>query len=375
MYRAAYDVPLRKTAAGYQVRDATRIEATLPTLKFLIKQRCRIAILTWCGRPNGRKITKYKLDPVAKSLSRLIGQRVKKLDDCVGSLVEKAVSMLKPGEIAMLENVRFHPEEETKNVNFMKQLAASGEIQVFDAFAQAHRSVASIIGPQKYLPTVSGLLLEREIKELEKLRQSPKRPYVAVIGGAKIEDKVELLKHLIKQADYVLLGGVSANAILQAKGVQVGKSRLKSKALSVARQLDLTSPKLKIPVDVVTAKKISGHAPITYRPVGQVQIGELILDIGPDTIKLYQTIIKSAKTVMWSGPMGYFEIPQFADGTFSVARAISKINGRSIVGGGDTESALDLSGYEKKIDYVSTGGGAMLEYLAGQKLPGLKFLD
>ncbi|MFA5107172.1 MAG: phosphoglycerate kinase [Patescibacteria group bacterium] len=375
LYRTAYDVPLEKAKKGYVVRDDTRLVATIPTLRYLIRQRCRIVILTWCGRPDGKQVAKYKLDPVARSLSRLLGQRVKKLDDCIGPTVTKALAVQKPGEVILLENVRFHAEEEAKDAGFMKELAALGEIQVFDAFAQAHRDVASIVGPQRYLPTVSGFTVMSEIDTLSRLMRQPKRPFVAVIGGAKIEDKVALLTRLLTKADFVLLGGVAANTILQIKGIAVGRSRVSGAAARVARSLKLTDVKIKIPVDVVTATRISKDAATAVRAVGNVKPNEYLLDIGPDTVKLYGEIIKRAKTVLWSGPMGYFELAPFARGTFAVARAIARIKGRSVVGGGDTEAALEMSGVEKKIDFVSTGGGAMLDFLSGVALPGLRYLN
>ncbi|MFA6197531.1 MAG: phosphoglycerate kinase [Patescibacteria group bacterium] len=374
LYRVAYDVPLKQRGSHFVVQDDSRIRASLPTLRYLIQQRCKIVILTWAGRPDGEVIEKYKLDPVAKKLTALLRYPVKKLNDCVGPAVSSAVAGMKPGEVVLLENVRFHPEEETKSVKFMKQLAALGDVQVFDAFAQAHRNVASIVGPQKYLPTVSGFTVEREVSTLSRMMRQPKRPFVAIIGGAKIEDKVALVTKLLSIADYVLLGGMSANTILQIKGLQVGKSRVSNEAVKVARRLELTNNKLKIPVDVITATRISPSERTTLRAVSNVKSNELLLDIGPDTVKLYANIIKQAKTVLWSGPMGYFEMPQFAKGTIAIARAIARIKGETIVGGGDTEAALELSGVEKRIDFISTGGGAMLEYLAGKSLPGLKYL-
>jgi phosphoglycerate kinase len=375
LYRVAYDVPLKEQGGRFVVQDDSRIRASIPTLQYLIKQRCKIVILTWAGRPDGKVVEKYKLDPIAKRLAVLLRHPVTKLDDCVGSVVTTAVAKMKPGEVILLENVRFHIEEETKNLKFMKQLAALGDIHIFDAFAQAHRDVSSIVGPQRYLPTMSGFTIEREIATLERMMLRPKRPFVAVIGGAKIEDKVALVSQLLKKADYVLLGGMSANTILQIKGLPVGRSRVSNEAANVARRLELTNNKLKIPVDVVTATRISPNAKTTPRAVGKIKSNEMLLDIGPDTIKLYCSIIKQARTVLWSGPMGYFELSPFAKGTVAIARAIARVKGETIVGGGDTEAALELSGVEKQIDFVSTGGGAMLEFLSGKSLPGLKYLN
>lgn len=282
---------------------------------------------------------------------------------------------MKPKDIVMLENVRFHPEEETKDKRFIKALSSLGEIWVFDAFAQAHRDVASIVGPPRFLPAVSGFLVENEITTLQRMMKSPRRPFVAIIGGAKIEDKLMLLKILLRQADYVLLGGVSANTILQVKGIQVGKSKVEPKMVKAIRQLKITDLKLKIPVDVVTAKSLLPRARTQLKPVGRVSQDDRILDIGPDTARLYQSIIARAKTVLWSGPMGYFELPQFSRGTKDIAQAVAKTRGETIIGGGDTISAVEEAGVLNQIDFVSTGGGAMLDYLAGEKLPGLKYLS
>lgn len=282
---------------------------------------------------------------------------------------------MKPSEVILLENVRFHPEEDSKDPAFMKTLASYGDVCVFDAFAQAHRNVASIVGPTRYLPTVSGFSVEKEIATLSQIMRQPRRPFVAVIGGAKIEDKVALVTELLRAADYVLLGGMSANTILQVKGVQVGKSRVSAQAARVARRIDLTNPKLKIPIDVIAATKASSESTTVLRAVGSVKPNELLLDIGPDTVKMYTEIIRKAKTVLWSGPMGYFELPAFAHGTIAIAKAIAKVSGETIVGGGDTEAALTISGVVDKIGFVSTGGGAMLEYLTGKTLPGLAYLN
>ncbi len=375
LYRVAYDVPLTKKGGQYVVQDDTRIQASIPTLQYLLKNNCRIVILTWLGRPGGRRQKKYQLDPVAKRLSRLIKKPVVKLNDCVGTRVKKRVLNMKPGEVILLENVRFHKEEDKKDVRFMKQLAELGEIQIFDAFAQAHRDVASIMGPQRYLPTVPGFILEKEISHLGQLIKKPKRLFVAVIGGAKIEDKVALLEQLLKKADSVLMGGVSANALLQARGHFVGKSKIDSQAIRVTKRIKLRSPKLILPIDFVTAQGIGKKYPTQVKAIDDIEANDYLFDIGPRSIKQYSSIIKKARTVLWSGPLGYFEMPQFSQGTYQVARAIARTKGQTIAGGGDTEAALELSGVEKKIDFVSTGGGAMLEYLSGKKLVGLKFLN
>lgn len=374
LYRAAYDVPLEKTAKGYRLRDDTRLTATIPTLKYLISQGCRTVIVTWCGRPEGKRVAKYSLQPVAQRLQKLLGHPVKFVNDCIGPRTDSAVAAMKPGEIILLENVRFHPEEDANDRLFGKTLSQYGEVLVFDAFAQAHRQVASIVGPPKYLPVVSGLLIEKELAILRRIMSKPKRPFVAVIGGAKIEDKLMLLKKLLRLADYILLGGVSANTILQIHGVQVGKSKVEAKMISAVRRLRLTDNKLKIPVDVVTATAISARAKTSLRPVGRVRPNERILDLGPETLKLYSSIIAQAGTVLWSGPMGYFELPQFSYGSRQIARAVAQSPGQTIIGGGDTIAAAELAGVLRKIDFVSTGGGAMLDFLSGVALPGLQYL-
>ncbi|MDP3964294.1 MAG: phosphoglycerate kinase [bacterium] len=374
LYRAAYDVPLRKHGSSYLVHDDSRIVATLPTIRKLLRENCRIVILTWAGRPKGKKVASLRTDPIARRLSKLLRHPVRKLDDCVGGQVEKEVKRLKPREIVVLENVRFHFEEDQKDPRFIRQLSRLGEVWVFDAFAQAHRDVASIVGPPRFLPSVAGLLLEKELSTLGRLLKNPRRPFVAILGGAKIATRAKLIANLKLKADRILLGGALANTVLLSKGQPVGDSLVEPAMVLTIRKLKLKEPRVLWPRDVVVGQSLKSRSG-TIRITQAVKDDDIILDVGPGTIKDFTAVVRAAKTIVWNGPMGYFENPAFRHGTMALAKAVGHSRAEVIIGGGDTEDALSETNMLKKVDFVSTGGGAMLHYLAGEKLPGILALD
>ncbi|MBU0707199.1 phosphoglycerate kinase [Patescibacteria group bacterium] len=373
--RVAYDVPLKKHGSGFVVDDDARIKATIPTLRYLLKKKCRIVLLTWAGRPKGRVEPKLKLDPVARRLEKLIGRKVIKLNDCVGPEVERRLSAMKPGQIVLLENVRFHPEENANDKKFISALCRLGEVWVFEAFAQAHRNVSSIVGPPRHLPSGVGFLVANEVKALSCLMKKPAQPYVTILGGAKISTRIKLVKELAKTAQTILLGGALANTVFKAMGLSIGRSLYEPKMIPIWRSLKISPKRVPIPIDVVTALSLRSGVKATTKLISEIGSRDIILDIGPETVKLYSQYISQAKTIIWNGPLGYFENPTFAKATNRIATAVGRAKAQTIVGGGDTIDALKDAGLLKKVNFVSTGGGAMLDFLTGDELPGLKYID
>jgi phosphoglycerate kinase len=388
IHRVAYDVPLKEVNGEIEVADDTRIKVTIPTLQYLLEKNCKIILLSWLDRPDGKVVDKLRMDPVAKRLSELIGKPVKKLDDCIGPEVEKEVFQMKPKDIVLLENVRFHPEEMLDRDEFASKLAMLGEIMIQDAFPQVHRIHASITGIPRHIPTVAGLYLEKEIKELSRLVKNPEHPFVAIIGGAKISDKIDALTNLINVADQILLGGGVANVFLKAAGKDVGNSyiedvwvdkakKVKKDFVSIAKDLIIKNPnKIKLPLDMVATNNlkkpnqtkiinIESHIPSNW----------VFVDIGPKTQKLYSEIISMAKTVFWNGPVGVFENKEFSTGTKSIVNTIAETNNISIISGGDTIAAINQFSLAKKFTHLSVAGGATLEFLAGKVLPGIEAIE
>ncbi len=387
LFRVAYDLPLKEVGGHWQLADDRRIMETIPTLKYLLKNKCRVVVLSWLGRPDGKTVDKLKMDPVAKSLSRLIGKPVKKLDDCIGPKVLGHIKKMKAGQIVMLENVRFYHQEEENNRLFAALLVEGIDLICFDAFAQSHRVHASTTGITELVPTYAGFLLQKEIDVLSGLLKKPKRPMVVILGGAKMSDKIAVLENLADKADKFLIGGGSANIFLKAQGYEIGNSLAESSFVDKAKRknIDLakaTSNLLKkyknkfvLPVDMLAANKIADNALIETVDLQAKQTIDkrwLFLDIGPKTIASYLAEIKQAKTIFWNGPMGYFEIRKFAFGTRKIAEAIARSKAVSIIGGGDTEIVVSKYELEGKFTHVSTGGGASLEFLSGKELPALK---
>ncbi len=372
--RVDYNVPIK----GSQITDDTRIRASLPTIKYLMDNNAKIVLAAHFGRPKGKVRESLRLDPVAKRLSELLGAKVKKLDDCIGEEVEREVAEMKPKQVVLLENVRFHPEEEQNETQFARKLASLGDIFVNDAFGAAHRAHASTAGVAEFLPAYAGFLMEKEIQALGKLLASPERPFTAIIGGAKVSDKLGVLESLLDRVDTLLVGGGMANTFLLAQGYDMGKSLVEpdkcQEALRIMEKAKGLSKKLILPVDLVVAEKPEPGAPVKAVKCGRVPENMMALDIGPDSRKLFSDEIAKARTVYWNGPMGVFEVEVFRGGTLEIAAAIAHVDGFTVVGGGDSLAAVELSGYAGRIKHLSTGGGASLEFLEGKGLPGVKCL-
>jgi phosphoglycerate kinase len=389
LLRVAYDVPLELSRGKWRVANDARIRQTLPTLRYLLKQKVVIGIVSSLGRPEGKRVTQYQMDPVASALRKLIRRPVTKLDDCIGPKVFDRLQRAKPGEILLLENTRFYHDEERNGRQFAKLLSHGFDVCVFDAFAQAHRMHASTIGIIRRLPTVIGFLVEAEIAALEKLLHQPKHPFVVVMGGAKISDKVGTLRRLLPKADAVLIGGGMENIFLKAKKVSVGASLVESPAkvggkvlldpVRVARQLlSRYSTKIQLPIDLVAASSRDAKAIsqiVDFSKGDAIQKGWQFLDIGPQTAAAYAKTLRSAKTIFWNGPLGICEQPRFCQGTQTVARAMAANRGMTVAGGGDTEATIEQFRLTKKFNHISSGGGAALEFLAHGTLPVLHAIE
>ena len=364
LLRVDFNVPVGDDGLVDSKED-WRIEATLPTINYLLNQKAKVILLSHLGRPKGRVVKSLRLDPIAQRLSELLNKKVVK--------VEK-MKEVKSDEIVLLENLRFYSGEEENDPDFTQQLAKLGEIYVNDAFGNVHRAHASMVGLPQYLPSCAGLLLEKEIKVLSEISDKAERPLIVIIGGVKISTKIKVIKNFLKKADGLILAGALANTVISAKGFAIGKSVSQKEMIEEVKQLELTNIKLHIPVDVVASVDPSGRAPSRVAAVGNTEEKEMILDIGPDTIRLFSRIISKAKTIIWNGPLGIFEVEKFAQGSRKIAQAVAQSDGFSLVGGGETITLLEQLGLLKKIDHISTGGGAMLKFLANEKLPGIEAL-
>ncbi|KKS15764.1 MAG: Phosphoglycerate kinase [Parcubacteria group bacterium GW2011_GWB1_41_6] len=365
--RVDFNVPLGENNRVDE-NENWRIKKTLPTIEYLLKEKARLIIISHLS---GKK----SLKPIADYLAELIGQEVIFINEIIGPKVKERANRMKVGEILMLENLRFYPEEEANGENFAKELAGLADIFVNDAFSVSHRQHASIVGLPKFLPSFAGFLIEEETKVLGGLIQKPIRPLATIIGGEKISTKIKLVKKMLDWSDHLLLGGALANTVLKAKGVAVGQSLIEEEMINETEKLELTNPKLHIPVDVLVSKKSSGEKDIRISPAAEVQNDEIILDIGPETIEAFSKIISQAKTIIWNGPMGLAEVKSFSSGTRKIAQAVVLSQAYSVVGGGDTISILRKMELGEKFDYLSTGGGAMFEFLAEGTLPGILALQ
>jgi len=372
LVRVDYNVPIKEGKVG----DDTRIRAAMPTLNYLLEHGAAVILFSHLGRPKGGPDPKFSLKPVAEYLSQLAGKPVAFAEDCVGPAAEVAAKALQPGGILLLENTRFHPEEEKNDLELAKKMAALADVYVNDAFGSAHRAHSSTEGVARFLPAVAGFLMEEEIKYLGQAIANPKKPFIAILGGAKISDKIGVIRNLLTKADQVLIGGGMANTFFKAQGYPVADSLVEDAALETARQLlQVGGTRLRLPVDMVVGDKFEAEANSKTMPMGPVPDGWRIMDIGPATVAAYAKIVAGAGTVVWNGPMGVFEFPKFAHGTIGVAKAVADSSAISIIGGGDSVAAVSAAGLADRITHISTGGGASLEMLEGLVLPGLAALQ
>ncbi len=376
LVRVDFNVPLDEKTG--EITDDNRILAALPTVKYLIDRGARVILMSHLGRPRGKVVTGMRLGAVAQRLSQVLKQPVAMAPDCIGPEVENVVAGMKAGDVLMLENLRFHAEEEAGDKSFAQALARLGDVYVNDAFGAAHRAHASVSVITEYLPAVAGLLMEKELANLGKILENPSRPFAALLGGAKISDKVSMLENIMDRVDYVMVGGGMAATFLKARSYEIGQSLLEADMLATASRLMALAQKQKVnlmlPVDVVVADEVGKGARTEVVPVEKIPKAKRIVDMGPQTISNFSRELRKCKTIFWNGPVGIFEIPGFARGTQELARLLAGLEAMTVIGGGSTAEAVIEMGLAEKMAFVSTGGGASLEFLSGEKLPGVAAL-
>ena len=377
LVRVDFNVPRNKETG--EITDDARMRAALPTLQYLIDNGAKVIVMSHLGRPKGKVVEELSLTEVGKHLAELLGKPVKKLDDCIGPDVEAAVADMKDGDVVLLENVRFYPQEEKNDVHFAKELAKLGDIYVNDAFGTAHRAHGSTAGVGVFLPSVTGYLMKKELTALGNALMRPVKPFVAIIGGAKISDKIGVVSYLIGKANTIIIGGGMANTFLAAQGYDMKASLVELESIRVAKetleQAKNAGTDLLLPVDVTIAAAFDAPETAKAADIDAIDDGWMALDIGPKTIENYVAKIKDAKTIIWNGPMGVFEQDVFAVGTNALAKAVAESEAYSVVGGGDSVAAVKKSGMADKINHISTGGGASLEFMEGRVLPGLAIIE
>lgn len=369
--RVDFNVPLKDGS----ISDETRILAAIPTIDYLIEQGAMTILCSHLGRPKGKSVVELSLEPIAARLSALIGREVVFVSECIGPKAQAAVAVLKPGDLLLLENTRFHPGERANDTEFAVELASLGELFVNDAFGSAHRAHASTEGVAHHLPAVAGFLMERELKFLGDTLKDPERPFIAILGGIKIADKIGVVERLLDQTDRLLIGGGMANTFLASRGLSLAESFVEQEAIETAAALLKESgDRLLLPTDFIVGDTFSSDAEHKVVNADEIPSGWRAMDIGPNTIKAFERALQGARTVFWNGPMGVFEFEPFAEGTRNIAQAVAACSGTTIVGGGDSAAAVRQAGVENRISHVSTGGGAALEFLEGKDLPGVSVL-